>query len=122
MLIRNAVGTPSLGLDVLLALCRVLEAVVELHLQRLDHGLLHHDVLVVEDLDDELVVELIVDVDNDGLDRRVALDEDTCEGGGRRARVSGWSRGEGRGGDCEDFPKVVACYLPLMARGMLTVF
>lgn len=26
------------------------------------------------------------------------------------------------GGDCEDFPRVVACYLPLMARGMLTVF
>lgn len=69
---------PLFRLDVLLALRRVLQAVVQLLLERLHHGLLDHNVLVVEDLDDELVVELIVDVDDDGLDRRVALDQDTC--------------------------------------------
>lgn len=50
-----------------------------MHLQVRDHVLLDDEVRLVEVLDDVIVV-LAVDVDDDGLDGRLALDEDTCTG------------------------------------------
>lgn len=49
---------------------------VKLFLEGGDHVLLDNDVLVVEVLDDVVVV-VGVDVDDDGLDGGVALDEDS---------------------------------------------
>lgn len=92
---------------------RLPEAVLQHLLELLQHGLLDHDVLVVQVVDDVLVAALGVDVDYDGLDRRVALDENTCGGRVRLALASFPSRKEGwrRGRWC----------LPLMARaGMAT--
>lgn len=73
------------------------QAVLQRLLELLQHRFLDHDVLVIQVVDDVLVAALGVDVDNDGLDRRVALDEDTCKAGGLDSR---WLRSfESGGGD-----------------------
>ena len=49
----------------------------ELQLEHVHHVLLHHDSLLIQILDDEVML-LAVDVDDDRLDSRLALDEHTC--------------------------------------------
>lgn len=80
---------------------RLPQAVLEHLLELLQHRLLDHDVLVVQVVDDVLVAALGVDVDDYGLDRRVALDEDTCRRGGRELDwrwLRSFSRLEGQAG------------------------
>lgn len=60
------------------------QAVLERLLELLQHRLLDHDVLVIEVINNVLVAALGVNVDDDGLDRRVALDQDTCRRGARQ--------------------------------------
>ncbi len=48
----------------------------ELQLEHVHHVLLNHDALLIEILDDEVML-LAIDVDNDRLDSRLALDEHT---------------------------------------------
>jgi hypothetical protein len=50
--------------------------IFDMHLQVRDHVLLDDEVRLVEVLDD-VIVFFAVDVDDDGLDGRLALDEDT---------------------------------------------
>lgn len=59
---------------------RLSQAVLQRLLELLQHRFLDHDVLVIQVVDYVLVAALGVDVDDDGLDRRVALDQDTCRG------------------------------------------
>ena len=53
--------------------------IFELLLEQGNHVLLDNDALLVEVLDNKVVI-LAVNVDNDGLDRGVALDEHACRG------------------------------------------
>lgn len=55
---------------------------LQLELEGRDHGLFDDDALLVKVLDDVVVVHA-VDVDDDGLDRRVALDEHAWDGYGQ---------------------------------------
>lgn len=73
------IPSPSVRVFKILALRGVLEPLLQLGLEQRDHRLLNHDILVVEDLDDELVVILVIDADYDGLDRCVALDKNAWE-------------------------------------------
>ena len=75
--------------------------VFEFLLQKGHHVFLDDDPLFVEVLDDEVVV-FAVNVDDDGFDGRVALDEDAWR--------SGLAGGEG-GGEWRDGPRI--------ARGMV---
>lgn len=67
--------------------------ILELLLQQGHHVLLNHDALLVQVLDDEVVV-VAVDIHDDGLDGRVALDEHAYEAkpGVRRQRSRPGSR------------------------------
>jgi hypothetical protein len=56
---------------------RLSQPVLEHLLQLLQHGFLDHDMLLVQVVNNVLVAVLVVDVDDDRLDRRVTLDEDT---------------------------------------------
>lgn len=57
---------------------RLPKTVLQHLLELLQHRFFDHDVLVIQVVDYVLVAALGVDVDDDGLDRRVALDQDTC--------------------------------------------
>lgn len=57
---------------------RLPQAVLQHLLELLQHRFLDHDVLVIQVVDDVLVAALGVNIDDDGLDRWVALDQDTC--------------------------------------------
>lgn len=76
---------------------RLPEAVLERLLQLLQHRFLDHDVLVIQVVDYVLVAALGVDVDDDGLDRRVALDEDTCRKGRVGLTLASFLSRDGRG-------------------------
>lgn len=49
--------------------------VLEFLLEQVNHVFLHHDTFLVQILDDEVVINAI-DVDDDGLDGRIAFDQD----------------------------------------------
>lgn len=51
----------------------------QLRLEQRDHVLLHHKVGLVQVLDDKVVVRPVKH-DNDGLDRRLTCNKDTCHG------------------------------------------
>jgi len=56
--------------------CSLDTHIFQLGLQQLDHVLFDDEARLVEVFDD-VIVALLVDVDDDGLDGRLALDEDT---------------------------------------------
>lgn len=64
--------------------------VLQLLLEQLHHVLLDYQPLLVEVFDDEIVV-FAVEMDNDGLDRRLALDEDTLDGENGQLGIYYWS-------------------------------
>lgn len=49
--------------------------VLEFLFEQVNHVFLHHDTLLVQILDDEVVIDAI-DVDDDGFDGRIAFDQD----------------------------------------------
>lgn len=72
---------------------------IELSLEQTNHILLYNDVLVVEILNDVVMV-VGVDINDDGLDGGVALDEDSWKGGAGMlvGRGNIWGRAAGQRG------------------------